>query len=217
MNMVLPDIHKSAQALEKLEVIKEQEIRNNSASKPSLQKLSKDKLKSLLKSGSISVAKDIKISKKILEKKGVMIKEEMKNNKLTLALKNGTLYYGYIYTFRCANKNKLKKWFFLLKKDKMIFYNDAKLVKSLGVINLHKCYIKPDTSINKVEESVYFGIHLYHNIGFETLYCDDKDEHNKWLQTFQSILKEQDSISNYFLTVSLILLTKIKIYNNIPI
>jgi len=137
------------------------------------------------------------IEKKIIPEEENILK--LDNKKYINSIQN-----GYLYTFRCATKNRLKKLYFILKPGLVILYNDSKLDKTKGLINLNNCHLKQDILSSKIGDSIFYSFHLYHNIGHETFYCNDKEEYNTWLKSFQNTLekKEVENISNYFLIVS---------------
>lgn len=102
---------------------------------------------------------------------------------------------GYLSKFN-SKKTELRRFYFILKNNKLVYFSERNKIKPKGVINLIRCFIKNEGQIN-IFNKIYYCFHIYHNINRDSLFCEDKEEYEMWLSQLNEICQLKDSIDNY--------------------
>jgi tRNA A-37 threonylcarbamoyl transferase component Bud32 len=104
-----------------------------------------------------------------------------------------TIYADYLYKF---NSTEIKKYWFVMRNFKLIYYNDKDKQETSGMINLIKCFLKKDGPVTIMNKN-YFRFHIYHNLNQESFLCDDENKYNLWVKYLNNFCESRETIENY--------------------
>lgn len=102
---------------------------------------------------------------------------------------------GYLFKFN-SEKTELRRFWFLLKFNKLLYFTNEEKKKPKGIISLVKCFLKIDRKIMVFNKS-YFCINIYHNINREALFCESEEEFEQWVTHLNSVCEMKEMIKNY--------------------
>jgi hypothetical protein len=106
-----------------------------------------------------------------------------------------SLYSGYIYKFN-TTQTELKKYWFVLKNYKLLYFSDKEKKTPSGLINLIKCFLKKDGKVN-IFNKPYYCFHLYHNLHRESFFVEEDSNYENWVVNINNFCETKETINNY--------------------
>jgi tRNA A-37 threonylcarbamoyl transferase component Bud32 len=106
-----------------------------------------------------------------------------------------SLYSGYLHKFN-STQTELKRYWFVLKNYKLLYFTEKDKKSPSGLINLIKCFVKKEGKVNICNKSLYC-FHLYHNLHRESYFCEDESFFDSWVTNINNFCETKETISNY--------------------
>ncbi len=105
-----------------------------------------------------------------------------------------TIYADFLY--KLNSLNEIRKYWFVLRDYKLIYYSDKDKKVTHGIINLIKCFLKMDGLVTIMDKK-YFCFHIYHNLNRESFLCDDEYKYELWVSYLNTFCQSRETIDNY--------------------
>jgi hypothetical protein len=176
-----------------------QRYTNSNSSSRSKPKMNKGNVLNLVgRKQSINiVTSTINQSPKSVDFSSEFAKKHFSSNRPSHIDSNNTLalFSGYIYKFN-STQTELKKYWFVLKNFKLLYFSEKEKKYPVGLINLIKCFIKKDGKVSIFNKPLY-SFHIYHNLHRESFFCEDSNSLESWVFNINNFCESKESISNY--------------------
>jgi hypothetical protein len=105
---------------------------------------------------------------------------------------------GYLWKFN-STQTELKRFYFVLKRNKLFYFNSEEKKQPKGIINLINCYFQKESRMFLYNSKNYFSFNIFHNINKDAIFSDNREDIDMWFNKLNSLNESlsQESIKNY--------------------